>query len=244
MSFGRLVVIGRYISFFFVLAWIIATASLHNRSHDDRRRIDTYVDIGSIDSSHPHALGIWIQGSDTLERHRDYYLFMHVTFLDSWTTLHAGMVTFHSDFGHGRKTVVSIFPCTQPPFIWILRRILLSPLYAFGLFQDTLHFDVLLSNTVRYTKTMSPFVDIVVEPVRNNHIHYLVHVQIHVQRHLPDITSVSAWYQASMTWSWYTISIWYIWYIWYICLSFITVATLVLYTVCSASQFMNQLLRS
>jgi hypothetical protein len=235
MQSGRIYFVGRYICILLVVVWIAATSWV-NTSHGYQRRIDTHADIGSM-GTEPDILSIWIQGSESLQSSVEYNLFAHVTFLDSWSTLHAGMVTFRSDFGDGYNTIASMLPCKQPPSLWILRRVLMCPLYVIGMLPDTFDSDVLLSNSVRYEKTMPPFLELFVQPVRNKHVHYIVHIQVSFHRHRPDIVAISAWYQASSA-SWYSVPVWYLWYIWYVGLSLTTVATLVLYTAyCAAIIF-------
>ena len=227
MPSGHVYVVGRYVSIVLVFVWIAATVWV-TTTHGYQRRIDTRADIGSI-VAQQDILSIWIQGSESLQRSVDYNLFAHVTFLDSWSTLHAGLLTFRSDFRDGSNTITSILPRKHPPFIWILRRLFMCPLYVLGVMEDTIHADVLLSDRVRYEDTIPPYWDIFVHPVCDRHVQYIVHVQVTFHRHLPDIVSVSAWYQASSV-SWYSVPVWYLWYIWYIGLSCTTVVTLVAYT--------------
>ena len=207
---------------------------------DYRRRIDTHVDIGGYIQQ--DGLELWIQGSESLLINIEYCLFLRVTFLDSWATLYSGMLTFRSDFGQGKHTVVSMSPSTQPPMVWILRRIFLFPLYISGILQDTLEHNVLLSNTVRYDRNMAPFSDHPIEPVRDKHVHFIVHVQVDVQRHLPDVVAVSAWYQASNIY-WSSVPIWYLWYLWYFGLSFTTITAIFLYVTYSTSHFICRTVR-
>jgi hypothetical protein len=223
----------RYVSLFLVTTWLVVTYVLYVR-YDRSRILNVRVDFANtnacawpLQQAYPTgSIELLVQGSNLIQRDVDYSLFIHVTFLDSWTTVMSGVITFLSDFGHGRQTIASILPITRPPFSWVATRVLLFPFFASGLYRDTVEHDILVSTSFRLGQRL---LGVPVHPVYTDHIEYVARVQIipAVSGHMPDIVSISAWFQASSmpeTWSGTCLS--YGLLLWYICMTLSTVISL------------------
>jgi len=235
-----------------VAIWLISTYALYI-GYDGTRILDAHVDIANTNAYtwssrtiySDGALELLLQGSEYLRSGVEYSVFVHITFLDSWTTVTSGLLTFLSDFGQGVYTVSSILPCTTSTFVWVMRRIVLCPLYITGLFEDTIEQDVLISTSFRYVSDNSRnLVDVPIYPVYTNHIDYTVRVQVvpPARGHLPDIVSISAWYRIHSA-SWYSVCLWYTQLILYLCLSATTLGVLLLYTTCSTVRYTRGVLK-
>jgi hypothetical protein len=220
----------RYVSLFLVTTWLVVTYVLYVR-YDRSRIVNVRVDFANTNactwSLNPTgSIELLVQGSNLIQRDVDYSLFIHVTFLDSWTTVMSGVITFLSDFGYGRQTIASILPITRPPFSWVAKRVLLFPLFASGLYQDTVEHNILVSTSFRLGQQL---LGIPVHPVYTDHIEYVARVQIipSVSGHMPDIVSISAWFQASsMPETWSGTCLLYVILFWYTCMTLSTVISL------------------
>jgi hypothetical protein len=233
--------IGGYVSLALLGTWFIGTYGLY-LGLVYNQIIKTHVDYSHTNAytwpSHTlyaeGAIELLIQGSEFLRTGVDYSLCIHITFIDSWKTTMAGLVTFMSDFGQDLHTVASMIPCTHSPFVWMMRRLLLCPGYVTGLMNDSLERDVLISTVFRHVPIASrPRIDVPVYPVYAHHIEYAVRVHVVPSRHghLPDIVSIYASYQVSYT-SWYRYLLWYGYILWYICLTLTAMTTIPLYITC------------
>jgi hypothetical protein len=219
----------RYVSLLLVATWLVVTYILYTR-YDRSRIVHVCVDFANSNAYNPtNSIGtieLLVQGSNSIQSGVDYSLFIHVIFLDSWTTVMSGVLTFLSDFGHGRQTISSFLPIARPPFSWAAKRFMLFPLYASGMFQDTVEHTILVSTSFLKDNQV---LNIPIHPVNMIHIKYVARVQIipSLRGHVPDIVSISAWFQASrepQTWSGTCMS--YGLLLWYICMTLSTVLSL------------------
>jgi hypothetical protein len=228
------------------LTYILYSTYVHNR------RINTRVDFANTNaytwpSRVVHKTGtldLLIQGSEHLRSNVEYSLFIHVTFLDSWTTALSGLLTFLSDFGHGQHTVSSLVPCVDSPIVWALKHMFLCPVYATGLVTGTIEQDILLSTSFRSVLTdVYRLVDVPVYPVHIRTLDYVARVQVipSSRGHVPDILTISAWYQPShlhsANWTW-----WYLSVFLYICSIFSILATSLLILIVNVYHYTHRLM--
>jgi hypothetical protein len=160
-----------------------------------------------------------IQGSETLQPDHVYEIHLCLTFLCSWKTASAGMITLMADFGQGRSTAVSLVPYTNSPFVWVATHFLMAPLYGTGLLHDTFDRDILIT-TVYMTAT--DYISTPIQPVSNIQTGYTVRVSLVPGKHqyAPDLVRGVAMYQQpmqtrlSLIWSmvnWFYVGV-YIWF--------------------------------
>lgn len=212
----------RFTISFTLIVWMLSTYVLYSK-YNETYIFETPVDvahIGTSDLPSQQTLTLLVQGSDYIRTDVTYSLTLHLTFLDSWTTTTSGLLSFVSDMGNGVHTVSSMMPGIYPPSIWILRHLVLCPLYGMGIIQTTVEKALLLSTGFRSLRDNGPAMKLqnVFSPVADNRNEYVVHVQVTPATggHMPDLIAVSACFHGTsrsivdyMTWCWFIA--WYIW---------------------------------
>lgn len=101
------------------------------------RSIDTCVDIVLGDDG---QMTVLVPGSSYLDPHVSYDIHLGITFVDSWTTATAGLLSIRS-----MSSSAFIRPYPYSPAIWVMWRTLMFPGQVTGLLPDTLYHEVRLS---------------------------------------------------------------------------------------------------
>lgn len=101
------------------------------------RSIETCVDIVLDDDGQMTML---IPGSSDLYPHVSYDIHLGITFVDSWTTATAGLLSIQS-----MSSSTFIRPYPYSPAVWVMWRAMMFPGQVIGLVSDTLYHEVRLS---------------------------------------------------------------------------------------------------
>lgn len=228
-----------YVALFLLSAWILLTFTLY-RGLDSSRIINTRVDFANTNActwpSHTvyveGAIELLVQGSVHLREDVDYSVFIHITFLDSWTTAMSGLVTFLSECSPGHHTISSLLPCGQSPIIWLIRHLLFCPAYVTGVVRDILERDVLITTSFRYRP--GRWIDVPVYPVSVHRVDYSLRIQVVPPLHeqLPDIVSMYASYHLTSNTSWCWTCLWYGYIICYIYITLVVLVFIGIYVFC------------
>ena len=135
-----------------VATWSVALSGILYLLLGPSTSVSAPVDVAvgpGIGCGHGYGYELFALGTDTIRCGTTYRLWVHLTFVNSWSTASSGPLTLMAELAGGRQAVSTIIPYEGTMGTWLVGYVTYVPAYALGLIPETFVRTVLMDRAFR-----------------------------------------------------------------------------------------------